>query len=163
MYRDHCPTCIARWDAEPPANLSQPILKGQPGAFHEPPAHALSVVLDGEVTSPSSGWEPDGTGPIRGPARWTPAAGPRCVNFSTAATRTICSSGSTAPGMRNSESSSKAAPTKGRLRQVKTAKGRIVEIESPLAGNRFRVTIARDGLPPALVPAEGWIELTAAP
>jgi hypothetical protein len=43
--------------------------------------------------------------------------------------------------------------------QVKTAKGRIVEIESPLAGSRFRVTVALDGLPPARVPADGWIEI----
>ena len=43
--------------------------------------------------------------------------------------------------------------------QVKVAKGRIVEMESPRAGKRFRVTVARDGLAPAAVPSDGWIEL----
>jgi hypothetical protein len=37
--------------------------------------------------------------------------------------------------------------------------GKIVEIEAPRSGNRFRVTIARDGLPPATLPAEGWLDL----
>ena len=33
----------------------------------------------------------------------------------------------------------------------------IVEMSAPLIGKKFRVTIARDGLPPVPVPAEGWI------
>ena len=43
--------------------------------------------------------------------------------------------------------------------QVQVVTGRITEICAPRAGERFRVTVARDGLPPATVPAEGWIEL----
>ncbi len=43
--------------------------------------------------------------------------------------------------------------------EVRVATGRIVELSAPRAGRRFRVTVARDGLPPAKVPASGWIEL----
>jgi len=34
-----------------------------------------------------------------------------------------------------------------------------VKMEAPPSGNRFRVTVARDGLPVIRVPAEGWIEI----
>ena len=36
--------------------------------------------------------------------------------------------------------------------------GRIVEMEAPRKGDRFRVTVERDGLPPMTLPADGWIE-----
>jgi hypothetical protein len=36
--------------------------------------------------------------------------------------------------------------------------GRIVEMEAPRQGDRFRVVMTRDGLPPVTLPAEGWIE-----
>jgi hypothetical protein len=43
--------------------------------------------------------------------------------------------------------------------EVKLAKGRIIEMETRRSGDRFRVTVARDGMPTARVPAEGWIEI----
>jgi hypothetical protein len=46
--------------------------------------------------------------------------------------------------------------------KVRVARGRIVEIEAPRIGDRFRVTVERDGLPPARMPAEGWIEFKRA-
>ena len=42
---------------------------------------------------------------------------------------------------------------------ARVVSGRIVEIETPLAGKRFRVIIARDSLPAAMLPPEGWLEL----
>ena len=36
--------------------------------------------------------------------------------------------------------------------------GRIVEMEAPRKGDRFRVIVERDGLAPVTMPAEGWIE-----
>jgi len=44
--------------------------------------------------------------------------------------------------------------------KVKTARGRILEMETARSGNRFRLTIAQDGLPALKVPADGWIEIT---
>ena len=36
--------------------------------------------------------------------------------------------------------------------------GRIVEMEAPRSGDRFRVTVERDGLSTMMLPAQGWIE-----
>jgi hypothetical protein len=46
--------------------------------------------------------------------------------------------------------------------KARVARGRIVEIEAPRIGDRFRVTVKRDGLPPSRMPAEGWIEFKRA-
>jgi hypothetical protein len=42
--------------------------------------------------------------------------------------------------------------------EARVVRGRIVEMEAPRKGDRFRVTVERDGLPAVTVPAEGWIE-----
>ena len=42
--------------------------------------------------------------------------------------------------------------------ETRVVMGRIVEMEAPRKGDRFRVTVQRDGLPPMTLPAEGWIE-----
>jgi len=161
LYRDHLANVYRALGEEPPANLSQPILKGQPGAFHEPPAHALSVVLDGEVTSPfewmgAGRYRPDPRGGAMdsgGPAvreifygcddkhLWVRVDGAKDAQF----------------GIEFEN-----GPNEVSRAEVKVARGRIVELQSPRSGQRFRVTIAQDGLPPAVVPAEGWIELTPA-
>ena len=36
--------------------------------------------------------------------------------------------------------------------------GKIVEMETPRRGDRFRILAERDGLPPMTLPADGWIE-----
>ena len=43
--------------------------------------------------------------------------------------------------------------------EIKMAAHQIVEMSTPLAGDKFRVTVARDGLPPLRIPAESWIAL----
>ena len=48
---------------------------------------------------------------------------------------------------------------KNRALDAHVAMGRIVELSVARRGHRFRVAAARDGLPPATIPAEGWIEL----
>jgi hypothetical protein len=42
---------------------------------------------------------------------------------------------------------------------VHVAAGRIVEMEALRQGDRFRVTMTRDGLPTVTLPAQGWIDL----
>jgi hypothetical protein len=46
--------------------------------------------------------------------------------------------------------------------EARVAAGRIVEMETPRKGDRFRVTVARDGLPAMTLPAQGWIEFARA-
>jgi hypothetical protein len=41
---------------------------------------------------------------------------------------------------------------------AQVVRGRVVEMEAPRTGDRFRITVERDGLPPMTLPAEGWIE-----
>jgi hypothetical protein len=43
--------------------------------------------------------------------------------------------------------------------EARVVAGRIVEMETPAKGDRFRVTVQRDGLPIMTLPAEGWIDL----
>ena len=52
LYRDHLANVYRALGAEPPENLSQPILEAPDQANpHEPPPNPLHVTLDGEVTS----------------------------------------------------------------------------------------------------------------
>jgi hypothetical protein len=44
--------------------------------------------------------------------------------------------------------------------QTTLAVGRFIEMSALRAGGKFRVTVARDGLPPVRVPAESWIPLS---
>jgi hypothetical protein len=44
--------------------------------------------------------------------------------------------------------------------EARVAAGRIVEMEAPRTGDRFRVTVQRDGLPGMTLPADGWITFT---
>jgi hypothetical protein len=46
--------------------------------------------------------------------------------------------------------------------KAQVAAGRVVEMEAPRKGDRFRVTMDRDGLPTMTLPAEGWIEFKRA-
>jgi len=43
--------------------------------------------------------------------------------------------------------------------EARVAQGHIIEMCAPRSGRRFRLTAAREGLPSATVPQEGWIEL----
>ncbi len=154
LYRDHLANVYRALGEEPPANLSQPILKSQPGAFHEPPTNSLKVVLDGEVTSPFE-W--------MGAGRYRPDPRSGAMDSGEPPVREIFY-GYDESRLFVRVDGSKAARFGIELEsgpaEVKTAKGRIIELEAPRSGNRFRVTVAQDGLPAIRVPAEGWIEIT---
>ena len=51
LYRDHLSNVYRALGLKPPDALSRPILKSQPGEFHEPPSNPIHATLDGEVTS----------------------------------------------------------------------------------------------------------------
>jgi alpha-amylase/alpha-mannosidase (GH57 family) len=153
LYRDHLANVYRALGEEPPAILSQPILRGQAGEFHELPSNSLDVTLDGEVTSAfewmgAGCYRPD----PRSGAMHADAPPVREVFYGCDATRLfvrVDGAGSARLGVEF-----ETGPV-----EVKLARGRIVEMEAPRAGSRFRVTVARDGLPAAVVPAGWWIEL----
>ena len=153
LYRDHLANVYRALGEEPPANLSQPILQGQTGEFHEPPSNSLNVMLDGEVTSPfewmgAGRYRPD----PRSGAMDADAPPVREIFYGCDATRLFVRVDGAGSGKLGVEF--ETGPV-----EVKLARGRIAEMEAPRAGARFRVTVSRDGLPAAVVPAGWWIEL----
>jgi alpha-amylase/alpha-mannosidase (GH57 family) len=153
LYRDHLSNVYRALGLTPPEVLGHPILEDQAGELREPPSNPLTVQLDGEVTTAfewmgAGRYRPDGRSgamhggapPVRemfygldGPLLFVRLDGASSAQFGV-------------------EFESGPEP-------ARVVAGRIVEIEVPRKGNRFRVTIARDGLPPATLPPEGWIDL----
>lgn len=154
LYRDHLANVYRALDEPPPANLSYPILMGQQGESHEPPANPLQVVLDGEVTSAFE-W--------MGAGRYRPDLRSGAMHSSGPAVREIfygCDDGNLFVRVDGLKDAKFGIEFENGPTPVKVAKGKIVELEAPRAGKRFRVSVAQDGLPPTTVPANGWIELS---
>lgn len=153
LYRAHLANVYRALGADPPEVLADPILQAQPGAFHELPSNLLDVTVDGEVTS---AFEWMGAGRYRPDPRSGAmhGDGPPIREFLYGCDGTRLFVRVDAPGTAQLGVEFENGPA-----EVKSARAHIVEIEAPLTGNRFRVTIAREGLPPAVVPAEGWIEI----
>ncbi|HLH41042.1 MAG TPA: glycoside hydrolase family 57 protein [Bryobacteraceae bacterium] len=154
LYRDHLSNVYRALGLEPPEALARPILKSQEGEFHSPPANPIHPVLDGEVTSffewlgageyrpdPRGGAMHGGGAPVR--AMFYGADGRdlfvRIDGASDAQFGIEFEGGASAP--------------------VEAVRGRIIEMRAPLASRKFRVTIAREGLPPATVPANDWLSI----
>jgi len=155
LYRDHLSNVYRALGEEPPANLTQPILKGQTIPAHEAPTNPLHVTLDGEVTS---AFEWMGAGRYRMDTR------SGAMHAAAPLLREIfygCNESSLFVRVDDAGSAELGIEFETGAAKVKIARGRIVEMETPRSGPRFRVTVARDGLAPARVPAEGWIELPA--
>ncbi len=128
-------------------------MKEHPGAQHEPPTNPLQVTLDGEITSP---FEWMGAGRFRPDPRSGAMHGGepplRELFYGSDGSQIFVrldGAGNARVGLEFE--SGPAAP--------KIARGRVIELEAPRAGNRFRVTLSRDGLAPAVIPPEGWFEL----
>jgi hypothetical protein len=153
LYRDHLSNVYRALGQEPPAALSNPILKAQPGELHELPSNAIHVTLDGEVTSvyewmgagryrpdPRSGAMHGGESPLRE------------MYYGSNDQYLFVRLDGAAAGNFGLEYENGPAV-------VQVARGRVVEMRAPRAGQRFRITLARDGLPFETIPAQGWIEL----
>ncbi len=155
LYRDHLSNVYRALGEEPPANLFQPILKGQPGAFHERPANSLNVVLDGEVTTPFE-W--------MGAGRYRPD--PRSGAMDSGSGQAVreffygCDDRYLFVRVDGAKNAQFGIEFDSGPAVVRSAKGNFVELETPRTGTRFRLTIARDGLPASSVPADGWIDFT---
>ena len=154
LYRDHLSNVYRALGEEPPANLSQPILKSQPGEFHEPPSNSLNVMLDGEVTSPFE-W--------MGAGRYRPDPRSGAMDSGEQPVREIfygCDESFLFVRVDGSKSAKFGIESEHGAAVVRRATGRIIEMQTPISCKRFRVTVARDGLPETTVPKEGWIEIT---
>ncbi len=153
LFRDHLSNVYRALGLVPPEALSHPILEAQAGEIHEPPANNLKVTLDGEISSPfewmgAGRFHPDPrSGAMHGgnvPARE--------LYYGTDGQRLYIRLDGAASGKYRVEFEEGAT-------ESRVAVGRIVEIESPKLGQKFRVSVTVDGLAPTTLPAEGWIEL----
>jgi alpha-amylase/alpha-mannosidase (GH57 family) len=153
LYRDHLSNVYRALGQEPPAALSRPILRAQPGEIHEPPSNPVHATLDGEVTSyfewlGAGRYRPD----LRSGAMHGGDAGVRDMYYGCDDQNLYVRIDGDVKGKYSIEFENEPA-------EVRVAVGRIVELSAPRAGRRFRVTVARDGLPPVTVPASGWIDV----
>jgi alpha-amylase/alpha-mannosidase (GH57 family) len=153
LFRDHLANVYRALGLAPPESLSHPILEPQPGEIHKRPANVLSVTLDGEITSPfewmGAGWfHPD----PRSGAMHGAAAPAREMYYGSDGRRLFVRLDGAGAGQYGIEFDDGAA-------HVRVASGRILEMEAPRLGRRFRVTLKSDGLPVSTLPAQGWIDL----
>jgi alpha-amylase/alpha-mannosidase (GH57 family) len=152
LYRDHLSNVYRALGLDPPAQLSHPILKTQEGELREAPSNPIQVTLDGEVTS---AFEWMGAGHYRPDSRSGAMHGggtvAREMFYGTNGTDLFVRLDSAGKGTFGIEFENGAAA-------AQVVRGRVVEMEAPRKGDRFRITVERDGLAPMTLPAEGWIE-----
>jgi len=153
LYREHLSNVYRALGLEPPARLSYPILQAQEGELHEPPTNPIDVTLDGEVTS---AFEWMGAGRFRPDPRSGAMHGggsvAREMFYGSDGKRLFVRLDAAAQGQLGIDFESGTAV-------VRVVSGRIVEMEALRKGDRFRITVTRDGLPTVTLPSQGWIEL----
>ncbi len=155
LYRDHLSNVYRALGMSPPDALARPILKSQEGEFHSPPSNAIHPVIDGEVTSffewlGAGEYRPD----LRSGAMHGGTPPVREIYYGSDGRNLFVRIEGNAGAQFGIEFENGAA-------QAEVAKGRIVEMRAPLAGQQFRVTVVQDGLPQTTVPAQGWIPTPA--
>jgi alpha-amylase/alpha-mannosidase (GH57 family) len=153
LYRDHLSNVYRALGQKPPEALARPILKSQPGELHEPPSNPIHATLDGEVTSyfewlGAGRYRPD----LRSGAMHGGESPVHEMLYGTDAGNLYVRIDGDRDGAFNIEFDNGATETQ-------TAVGRIIELRAPLAGKKFRVAVARNGLPATTVPPQGWIDL----
>ena len=153
LYREHLSNVYRALGLDPPARLSYPILQAQEGELHEPPSNPIDVTLDGEVTS---AFEWIGAGRYRPDPRSGAMHGggsvAREMFYGSDGKRLFVRLDAAAQGQLGIDFESGTAV-------VRVVSGRIVEMEALRKGDRFRITVTRDGLPTVTLPSQGWIEL----
>jgi alpha-amylase/alpha-mannosidase (GH57 family) len=153
LYREHLSNVYRALGLDPPARLSYPILLAQEGELHEPPSNLIDVTLDGEVTS---AFEWMGAGRYRPDPRSGAMHGggsvAREMFYGSDGKRLFVRLDAAAQGKLGIDFESGTAA-------VRVVSGRIVEMEAMRKGDRFRITVTRDGLPTVTLPSQGWIEL----
>jgi len=155
LYRDHLVNVYRALGLIPPEALSRTILRlEQSGEIHETPQNPIRITLDGEITSyfewmgagryrpdPRSGAMHGGAPPI-----WEMLYG--CDGKSVA----VRLDGAHADLKIEVEFETGVVP-------AEIVVGRVTELRVPLAGHRMRLHLAKNGLPAATLPTQGWIEV----
>jgi alpha-amylase/alpha-mannosidase (GH57 family) len=153
LYRDHLTNVYRALGLKAPEALSRPILRTQPGEFHEAPANPIHATIDGEVTSYFE-W--------MGAGRYRPDPRSGAMHGGESPVRELFygSDGKFLYLRLDTELEAKfSIEFENGPADTQAARGRIIELSSPCAGQRFRVKIVRDGLPAITVPPENWIEV----
>jgi alpha-amylase/alpha-mannosidase (GH57 family) len=153
LYRDHLSNVYRALGQKPPDALAVPILQSQAGEYHEPPSNPIHATVDGEVTSyfewlGAGRYRPD----LRSGAMHSSAGPVHEFLYGTDGEYLYVRLD------RDGESTLGIEFENGPV-ETQTAVGRVVELRAPLSGKRFRLTVARAGLPPTTIPPQGWIEL----
>jgi len=165
LYRAHLSNVYRALGQTPPEALSQSILKSQPGELHELPRNSIYATLDGEITSV---FEWSGAGRYRPDPRSGAMHGDaplRELFYGTDGENLFVRMDQVKlaqTGIRQAQPGDFKIEFEAGVAETRIAIRRIVELSAPLIGQpgrRFRITIARDGLPAITVPADGWIEL----
>jgi alpha-amylase/alpha-mannosidase (GH57 family) len=153
LYREHLSNVYRALGLDPPARLTYPILRAQEGELDEPPSNPINVTLDGEVTS---AFEWMGAGHFRPDPRSGAMHGGGAVAremfYGSDGKRLFVRLDAAAKGTLGIDFESGPAV-------VRVVSGRIVEMEALRKGDKFRITVSRDGLPALTLPATGWIDL----
>jgi alpha-amylase/alpha-mannosidase (GH57 family) len=155
LYRDHLSNVYRALGQTPPEALSQPILKSQPGELHEPPLNPIHATLDGEITSV---FEWSGAGRFRP----DPRSGAMHGDASLREFFYGLSDESLFVRIDQADAGDFKIEFETGVAETRVAIRRVIELSARVAGQRFRIAMTRDGLPPVLVPANGWIELKSA-
>jgi alpha-amylase/alpha-mannosidase (GH57 family) len=155
LYRDHLVNVYRALGLVPPEALSRTILRlEQSGEIHETPQNPIRITLDGEITSyfewmGAGRYRPDPrSGAMHGgaPPVWEMLYG--CDGESVA----VRLDGAQADLKIEVEFESGVVP-------AEIVVGRVTELRVPLAGSRMRLHLAKNGLPAATLPTQGWIEV----
>ncbi len=155
LYRDHLVNVYRALGLVPPEALSRTILRlEQSGEIHETPQNPIHITLDGEITSyfewmGAGRYRPDPrSGAMHGgaPPVWEMFYG--------------CDGESVAVRLDGAEAGLKIeVEFESGVVPAEIVVGRVTELRVPLAGPRMRLHLAKNGLPAATLPTQGWIEV----
>jgi hypothetical protein len=155
LYRDHLINVYRALGLVPPEALSRSILRMEhAGEIHDTPRNPIHITLDGEVTSyfewmGAGRYRPDPrSGAMHGaaPPVWEMFYG--CDGQSVALRLDGLDKGVTVE-----------VEFETGIVAADIAIGRVTELRAPLAGNRLRVNLSRNGLPVTTLPMHGWFEV----
>jgi alpha-amylase/alpha-mannosidase (GH57 family) len=155
LYRDHLVNVYRALGLVPPEALSRTILRlEQSGEIHETPQNPIRITLDGEITSyfewmGAGRYRPDPrSGAMHGgaPPVWEMFYG--------------CDGESVGVRLDGAEAGLKIeVEFETGVVPAEIVVGRVTELRVPLAGRRMRLHLAKNGLPAATLPTQGWIEV----
>jgi alpha-amylase/alpha-mannosidase (GH57 family) len=156
LYRDHLANVYRALQLDVPDVLNHPILHQQPqeGDIHERPTNVLEVTMDGEITTAfewmgAGRFRPDPrSGAMHGGA---PPAREMLYGFRDGRVFVLLHGASM--------ESTYAVEFEGGLAETHVAANRVVELEAPIHGPRFRISVQRNGLAPVTLPHESWIDV----